>query len=351
MSQKPLVDLTGSSDEERAFLGRPVSSRKTQIFQSSSTPASRAATMVDLTATDDTDPYLLSGTLNSPWPRSLPKAPLFKDSVAPARGLGNGRLHFNGTPSPLPSISNGITIKSAGSPPIPPEHLPRWMPVLTTSPRISADRFRIGYATPLQPAAPIQPPVSVQPPMSLQHVMPTVRAPMETLPGHSQVMLRTAQRTKEKTPNRSLVDTPATTKVREKTPNSTSSNVLSVQKATEKHPVSDPVHTPDWQKTKEKTPVSGIVPEPTAQIAIKKASVPNLLAEAVDVPKVISSPGPNGIVDALCDHQEVHEEPAPTMDFPLSLEAFQKALQRSLRNLRNDHQYYIKVKLSCETSL
>ena len=350
MSQNPLVDLTGSSDEERALLGRPVSSRNTQIFQNGITPASRAATMVDLTATDDTDPYLLSGTLNSPWPRSLAKAPLYNDSLSPGREFGNGRLHLNGAPPPLPSMANCVTIKSAGSPPMLPEHPSRWMPALAKSPRLDGDRFRFDYAEPIQPAAPIQPPVSVQRPMSIQHVISTVCAPMEILPAHPQILLPAAQSTGEKTPSRIPVDTSATIDAGEKTPNATSSNVLSVQGAKEKPPVSSPVHTSDGQRANENTPISAAALTPIAQIPIEKAPAPNV-AEAVAVPKATGSPRPNDKVDVLYDHQEWHEEPTLSTDFPLSLEAFQKALQRSLHNLRSDHQYYIKVRLSCKTFL
>ena len=344
MSQNALVDLTASSDEERVLLSRPLNSRKPQIFHTSATPASRAAIMVDLTATDDTDPYLLSGTLNSPWPRSLPKAPCYKDSLSPAREFGNGRLHLNGVSQPLLSTTNGVTIKNSGSPPIQPEHSSRWMPALARPPRLDGGHFRIEYAAPTQHAAPVQTPVSVQRPMSIQHVISAVHAPIEILPAHSQALFPGGQRTTETLPSRNPLDASATKNERDKTPNSTSSNVIGAPRMKEKSQVSSPVHTSDGQKAKEKTPTTAVALTATAQLPIEKAPVPNG-AEAVAAPKVAGSPGLDHMANVIHNHQQWNEKPIPSTDFPLSQEAFQKALQKSLRSLRSDHQYYIKVRL------
>ena len=71
MSHKTLVDLTGNSDEDRSVQSRPNSSKRMKTHHNGFYPTMRGYSLVDLTADEQDYPYLQSGTLGSPFPRSM----------------------------------------------------------------------------------------------------------------------------------------------------------------------------------------------------------------------------------------------------------------------------------------
>ncbi|MCJ1402180.1 hypothetical protein MMC11_005400 [Xylographa trunciseda] len=73
MNHNALVDLTGSSDEEPSVQSRPTISKRLKLYHNSRFPTMRGSNSVDLTLEEQDYPYLQSGTLGSPFPRSLQK--------------------------------------------------------------------------------------------------------------------------------------------------------------------------------------------------------------------------------------------------------------------------------------
>ena len=83
MSYNTLVDLTGSSDEERSAQSHPTSSKRSKLHHNGRYSVMRGSNLVDLTGEEHDYPYLRTGPLGSPLSRSQQKvyqAPILVDA-------------------------------------------------------------------------------------------------------------------------------------------------------------------------------------------------------------------------------------------------------------------------------
>ena len=85
MSHNALVDLTGSSDEERSVQNRTAGSKRLKLHSNGRYSIMKGSNLVDLTGEDQDFPYSQTGTLAFPFPQSQQKAyrpPILVDRVS-----------------------------------------------------------------------------------------------------------------------------------------------------------------------------------------------------------------------------------------------------------------------------
>ena len=288
------IDLTASSDDEPASgHDRHKEPNGFPNRNAGSTPTD----MVDLTIDEpDYDPYLMSGTLSSPMPQIQQNPHTVPPSVS--RKQEPSAVHPNGIPlqthvetaTYTPEVSNinfranGLTWTPAPAGPC--------RPLVAPGLSMAVD-FNAGFtAGSLGQSSGVRMPIDLAAPIEQMHLGPTTPAYNEA------TVIRRSEPVVPMHPyHQSPSPAPITTinsKFRDRSQ----------------------LHAPSAQNSKKQSPLPNANPSPSGQ----------------------------AVTDPMSNSNTQLGGSGQPVELPLTIDFFQECLQKAIRDLRNDHQYYVKVK-------